>query len=169
MFNFHFSSFIRFYLDFVADPNLCSHLYALCFLTESIFAYDRIYAKRCSEVCPHLDVFQIAKLFDAIDGNLVDENDDSIPNKIEIGMNIPKRFAMFFSFLSFCHLQCHAVLVGAHRLHSFTTHIFLLLYIVFVNSARGSYCLSTAKPPFCKTQPHQIGSSRCCSLTEMFS
>lgn len=49
-------------------------------------------ANRCSEVCPHLSVFQIAKLFDST--NQIGIDDDFSDNEnILLGMNIPNRYA----------------------------------------------------------------------------
>lgn len=75
----------------ISDPNLCSHLYALCFIAESLFDQGaHMEAKRCSQVCPHLSVFQIAKLFDSLDHSK--DNSVDTDGRIRIGMNIPDRY-----------------------------------------------------------------------------
>lgn len=83
---------------YFSDPNLCSHLYALCFIAQSLFDHDhQMQAKRCSKVCPHLSVFQIAKTFGSIAALGASENtiDSDFNDNILIGMNIPNRFVRF--------------------------------------------------------------------------
>lgn len=78
---------------FGADPNLCSHLWALCFIAQSLFTKHPLHAKKCSKVCPHLKVFQIQSVFEQLDGNGAIDNslDEDMPEKIVVGLNIPKR------------------------------------------------------------------------------
>lgn len=51
-------------------------------------------AKRCTEVCPHLSVFQLAKGFNAPDYSNIHSNsiDSDIPENILLGMNISDRY-----------------------------------------------------------------------------
>lgn len=74
-------------------PNLCSHLYALCFVAQSLFKSNQsMYAKRCSDICPHLSIFQFAKLLPAFNSQIsVNENEINVPLKISIGLNIANR------------------------------------------------------------------------------
>lgn len=85
---------INFVFVFFQVPNLCSHMYALCFTAQSLFDYKhKMYAKRCSKVCPHLGIFQISKLFHkATENNVTNHiSDNEIPESILIGMNMPRR------------------------------------------------------------------------------
>lgn len=77
------------------DPNLCSHLYALCFIAQSLFDDKQLLqAKRCTQVCPHLSVFQIAKIFIQPDPSIYDNSiiDSDIPENVVLGMNMNIRF-----------------------------------------------------------------------------
>lgn len=40
------------FLSFVLDINLCSHIWSVCYLAESIFNGDSILAEPCSRKCP---------------------------------------------------------------------------------------------------------------------
>lgn len=101
--------FLFVFFRFPKDPNLCSHLYALCFIAQSLFDHDhQMEAKRCTQVCPHLSVFQIAAL--GVNENAIDNDMESIL----IGMNIPNRFALFtmifkwcFFIIKSCCLRCY--------------------------------------------------------------
>lgn len=78
------------------DANLCSHLWSLCFTAQSLFSDYRMYAKKCTKVCPHLSVFQFANIFTQLDrrnGASFDSNNatDDQPEIISWGIDIPKR------------------------------------------------------------------------------
>lgn len=129
----------------VLGPNLCSHLYALCFTAQSLFKSNQsMYAKRCSDVCPHLSIFQLAKLLPAINGHTV--VDDNVPAKISVGLDIARRWE--------CQSDWHVCL-------------FITPHICQIYSARGSYCLSATEKPYCPTDKNAIGDTRCCSLRQM--
>lgn len=144
-----------FFFHFPKDPNLCSHLYALCFIAQSLFDHDhQMEAKRCTQVCPHLSVFQIAAL--GVNENAIDNDMESIL----IGMNIPNRFALFTMVFIWCFVIIKCCCLRCYFFYS-------LFYFIF--RARGSFCLSSFKRPFCATNTSKFGSKRCCSLIDMFS
>lgn len=85
---------IVFKLSMELDPNLCSHLYALCFIAQSLFDHEhQLQARRCTEVCPHLSIFQIVKVLNPSDQAAVYDNNiaNDTPETIELGMNISER------------------------------------------------------------------------------
>lgn len=52
-FSFPFSKWISFYfLDFLQDPNLCSHIWAVCYLSQSIYDSSLMNAEPCTRRCP---------------------------------------------------------------------------------------------------------------------
>lgn len=113
-------------LKFFPVSNLCSHIYALCFMAHSLFNQNHeLKAQPCTEACPHLKVFQITKdllpqhrIWSHRSGN--DSTIGSIDNVL-LGMNIPKKYLrhlpsikwrlekviLYFSLVvSFSHIQC---------------------------------------------------------------
>lgn len=89
-------------LSRILDPHLCSHMYALCFMAESLFDKKKqLQAKRCTEVCPHLSVFQLAKTFNAPDHSNIHSNsiDNDVPENIVFGMNISHRYKSKIYFI----------------------------------------------------------------------
>ncbi|XP_055308493.1 phospholipase A1 member A-like isoform X2 [Sitodiplosis mosellana] len=73
------------------NPNLCSHLYAMCFVAQSLFNDEyQMEAKRCTQVCPHLSVFQIAKVFNPSDQSAIHDNSiaGDTPDNIVLSMNM---------------------------------------------------------------------------------
>lgn len=92
-FHSHFIIFSN--LLFNIDPNLCSHLYAICFIAQSLFDQGQeMQAKRCTQVCPHLSVFQIANVLNPSVQSDIHDNSISIDTQenIVLGMNISERF-----------------------------------------------------------------------------
>lgn len=81
---------------FLSDPNLCSHLFALCFTAQSLFNVHNLRAKRCPhKVCPHYSIFQVPELLNNENINEIDGANsigDRMPPKILLGLNILKRF-----------------------------------------------------------------------------
>lgn len=76
------------------DKNLCSHIWALCFMAQSLFQNHPMYADKCSQVCPHASIFQLTKLFDRSSVNAIRRED--VPANIMIGMNIPIGYLQHF-------------------------------------------------------------------------
>lgn len=79
------------------DANLCSHLWALCFAAQSLFNDYQMHAKKCTQVCPHLSLFQFANKFTPLDrrsdasfsNNVIEANNR--PDSIAWGLDIPTR------------------------------------------------------------------------------
>lgn len=47
-----FSILISFFLNFTKDPNLCSHIWAVCYLSQSIYDSSLMNAEPCTRRCP---------------------------------------------------------------------------------------------------------------------
>lgn len=69
----------------------------MCFTAQSLFNDYQMHAKKCTQVCPHLSVFQLANKFTRLDrrssalfGNNVIQASKQ-PNSIPWGFDIPKR------------------------------------------------------------------------------
>lgn len=149
-----------------SDPNLCSHVYALCYMAQSLFDHENpLVAASCDEVCPHLSVFQLVKGFNAPDYLNPHSNsiDSDIPENIVFGMNISDRY-------TYDELTNNSpkILTLWNR---FATEIKNRnkWHLLISGSARGSYCLLNVRRPFCSMNKNKIGSRRCCSFAEMFA
>lgn len=73
------------------DVNACSHFWALCFMAQSLYKEFPQPATKCSEVCPHYTVFQIANKFAPLDRRI---NAPDQPDSIVFGVDIPERWAL---------------------------------------------------------------------------
>lgn len=63
----------------------------MCFIAQSLFINEhQMEAKRCTEVCPHLSVFQIAKVLNPSDQSIVADNSisDDAPASVVLSMNM---------------------------------------------------------------------------------
>lgn len=108
---------------FFPVSNLCSHIYALCFMAHSLFNQNHeLKAQPCTEACPHLKVFQITK--DLLPQHRIwshrSDNHSTIGSidTVSLGMNIPKKYlhyllsikwieeSNFFGFFYCCMFQC---------------------------------------------------------------
>lgn len=70
------------------DVNACSHLWALCFMAQSLYKEFPQEATKCSKVCPHYGVFQIVNQLAPLDLRI---NATNQPDSILFGVDIPAR------------------------------------------------------------------------------
>lgn len=116
----------------VLDENLCSHIWSVCYLAQSLFDDMQMHAEPCTRRCPAgLVVSRRAR----------HQLKHTIGNAIPIGHTTPMKY------------------VSINYL--FYLHIFVLLIFCNL-SAAGSYCFRDGVAPFCPSSTNSFGDLRCC-------
>lgn len=123
------------YCSNTTNVNLCSHIWSVCYLAQSVFD-SKVIAEPCLRKCP-----SGVNLYPA------GSKPERIPKKsrygfalnygIPMGQSTPKTWVEF-------------------KKQKLNSNCF------FSFSASGSYCVKDSDPPFCPKNENEIGDKRCC-------
>lgn len=123
------------------NVNLCSHIWSICYLAQSVFDKNEIIAEPCLRKCPSGVNLQPAST--RPDRTPKSRYGFALNYGIPMGQSTPKTW---FEWIS--------------NDEWFLMSLFLVCFISL--SASGSFCVKSMDPPFCPRRDSEIGDKRCC-------